>query len=356
MPQINQQTKFSVILSMGIFLVFSMQAHGQSSYKDFVYNNPSVKWAAEYESLVNLTPKTNTISLKKWYLNKLKTNHVKTYELTNDGKIKTNGSLYLPSLQKQEWLKDYYVLAADNPARWEFRNRKNQHNYEVLPSFISESCCGCDESDAFRVKQLIIYEEAQLIVRNILLSPLCARKTNSTTAAWYPLENFGFNSSSFFSANAKFLTEREVTYDINPFDSIMNFQLLTEGEPGLVAHLFKDIKKGKLTAYDVASGNKIPYNQLLTWNMPIDTVEMYDVNTMEPGGYKVVQQQLNISDLTQMKILQKWYFDTGNEKLYSRVESVTLFKKISDPAGLYRGLQPVFIIKFNNKAIARTHS
>jgi hypothetical protein len=334
---VSRVLKFILLIAM-MSAATGTGAQGHGSYTDHIFNNPSVKWAAEYESLVNLTPKTNTISLKKYYLRLVQKSAVKTYRFDENGNPVT-GRLILPGLATPEWLKDYYVSPSDNMAYWAFGYRKDHSGIRVLPELSGDSCCGCDQSDAFRVKQLLVYKDSRLLIQNVVLSPLCVRKKDEHLANWYPLGNFAYNTTTVRSAGAKYLTTSDVLYHINPRDSITDFKMVSEGNPDLAADLFEELRTGKLAAYDVETNVRIPYKKLLTWQMPSDTVVVYDVNG-EPAGEQIVQKEIQPSDFGWIKVKQQWYFDFTSEKLYAEVASITLMQKIFSGSGSYIGMKP----------------
>lgn len=344
---VSRLLKFIILITM-LTAAIESGAQGHGSYTELIFNNPSVKWAAEYESLVNLTPKTNTISLKKYYLRLLQKSSVKTYRFDENGNP-VKGELMLAGLTSPEWLKDYYVSPNDNLANWSFGYRKDYGGISVLPELSGDSCCGCDPSDAFRIKQVLVYKDSRLLIQNVVLSPLCVRKKDERLANWYPLGNFAYNTATVRSAGAKYLTSSEVLYHINPRDSITDFKMITEGDPDLAAHLFEDLRSGKLAAYDAETNIRIPYKKLLTWQMPSDTVVVYDVNG-EPAGEKILQKEIQPFDFGWIKIKQKWYFDFTTEKLYAEVASITLMQRIFSGSGIYIGMKPFcHLVSTNSK-------
>jgi len=325
-----------------LFASHSLLSQPKNSYIDFLLNDRSVRWAAEYETIVNLSAKTNTVSLKKWYLERLKKASVKAYQFNHNRTVSDSYMLSIPALSRQEWLEGYKAMPSDEPAGWWFSNPKFSGYYRVLSDkYATDSCCGCDEADVFRIRQLLIYKNAKLQVRNVIVSPLCARKIDEGKAQWYPLGDFAYNTSSTKPSSATFLKTSQVTYNINARDSGSNFTILTPGDADVINQLLKDIKTGKISAYDYQTNKKISPQELLTWRMAIDTMQVMDEKT---GRFhiKFIQHQLKPEeDFTHIKITQDWYFNFENERLFSIVKSATLFYKTQ-----LSTLVPFYLLKF----------
>jgi hypothetical protein len=337
----------AICRSLSLFLLFltvGAAAQSQGSYKDFIFNNQAISWAAEYESFVNLTPKTNTFSLKKWWIAKLKNEAVPAYNISADGNIVKTQSVHLPGLMQSAWFNDYYVQPSNTAKAWRFVNRKTSESLRVVPEYSNDSCCGCDDSEAFRVKQLLTYSHSRFSITNVLLSPLCARKKEDKIA-WYPLGNFSLNTKPARTATAKYITTSEVSYNVNQLDSMVDFKTLSVGDQSIVNHLFNDVSKGILKATDPQTKEQIPKDALLTWRMPADTVADYNQNG-EVVAYRVTHQEFDPKDLTVMRILQDWYFDTNTQKIYSEARSVLLLRRMVSRDGEFRGITPAYLIAF----------
>jgi hypothetical protein len=334
---------FLVIVALGIVSV----SGAQTSYTTFLENNEKISWAAEYRTVVNLTPVTNTVSLKKYFLERIKKQGLMSYVLSDH--VRTDSSMVrIPDLQRQEWLKDFYVRASDNPERWEFRSKKALSGYRIS-GFSMEACCGCDEANAFGVNQfvnqLLIYAAGKFSTRNIFLSPLCLRQTGEERAAWYSLGNFAWNTSPSKPAAATYLTRSAVTYAIDPHDSSYQLDILTLGDDMLMNHLLADVKAGKVTAHDVETEKRIPYQDLLTWKMPYDTSAVYD-DSFEVASYVVTQRVLDPSDFSHIRLEQDWYYDFKTDRLFSEIRSGTLLLQRRLPDGRVIGFQPFVRLKF----------
>src|SRR5687768_10720929 len=93
---------------------FCVKAEAQQPYTGFIHNNTRITWAAEYNTLVNLTPVTNTFSLKKYYLERVRKDSVKAYSI-KDRMVVSSSFLRDKDLQTQAWLSDHYVQPSDHP-------------------------------------------------------------------------------------------------------------------------------------------------------------------------------------------------------------------------------------------------
>lgn len=324
----------------GLFLECYSQSN--ESYTKFIENNEKISWAAEYKSIVNLTPVTNTVSLKKYYLDRIGKQGALSYSVID--RVRSDSALVkLSNLQRQEWLKDHYVIPSDNPERWEFRNKKAFSGYRV--SGISEDpCCGCDEANAFALNQLVLYSGGKFSTRNIFLSPLCLRQKEESHAAWYSLGNFAWNTSATRPSTSTYLTRSSVTYNIDPRDSIYEMDILTLGDDMLMNHVLADIRSGKVTAHDIDTDKKIPYQDLLTWEMPYDTSVVYGPDDI--AKYVVTQRVLEAADFGNIRLEQDWYYDFKTDRLFSEVRSATLLLQKRMHDGRPIGLVPFIRLKF----------
>lgn len=324
------------------FLLVStlLNASAQKSYYTIpIQHDTAIQWAAESDKVINLSPKINEYSLKKWYLDKLKNGSITAYTKDNGSSAVSSYSLSLPGLEKQDWLKGLSVELPSykNPKEWYFvDNSKPKNDYDRFKyrvggnKFSADSCCGCDEADAFRTKQVLSYKNGKFSISNVFISPLCARQTGTTPIEWYPLCNVAYNDNlerkfPGLSKDVVLLNTDEVDYEFNrgnpsPFDSV-----LTVYRTDIGSLIYQDILKGRIKPVDIESNKSIPTNKFLTWKMPADTMAVYDIN--DPSKiteYRVVQAERSSSEFSRLRIKQDLYFDFKNERLYSVIRSVQL--------------------------------
>ena len=333
-------------------LAFNSLAQTNHYYTIPIQHDTAIQWAAECDKVINLSPKENEYSLKKWYMDKLKKASVTNYTKVKGSSSVSSYSLSLPGLEKQDWLKGLTVelSAIKHPQEWFFvDNTKPKSDYERLKyrggalKFSADSCCGCDEADAFSAKQILNYKNGKFSIYNFFISPLCARQTATAPFEWYPLCNVAYNDNMErkfpgLSKDVVLLNTDEVDYDFNSRNPSVFDSVLTVYRTDIGSLIYQDILKGNLKPIDIETGKPIPVKKFLTWKMPADTMAVYDVD--DPSkitAYKVIQAERNPRDFNRIRIKQDLYFDFKNERLYSVVRSVTLMEVVKFYDGSVRG-------------------
>jgi len=306
-----------------------------------IQHDTVIQWAAESDKVINLTPKANVISLKKWYLDRLKGSSVKAYR-KNSGFF-SSYPLSMPGLQTQDWLKGLAIELSPHrfPQEWYFFDKTlppddyNRYKARVRNlNLNADSCCGCDDADAFRAKQVLSYTNGKFKIYNVFISPLCARQTASPPAEWYPLCNVAYNDNSErkfpgVSKDVLLLNTNELDYDFDTRNQSGLDSVYTSYRTDIGNLLYQDILLGRLRPVDVQAGKMIPVKKLLTIGMPADTLPSFDADDPEKlTAYRVVQQQRNPRDFNRIRIKQDLYFDFKNERLYSVIRSVTLLETV----------------------------
>jgi hypothetical protein len=93
-----------------------------------------------------------------------------------------------------------------------------------------------------------------------------------------------------------------------------------------------------LKPVELETGKPIPAKKFLTWNMPADTMAVYDIeDPSKIREYRVVQQERSSREFTRIRIKQDLYFDFKNERLYSVIRSVILVLPVRSYDGTIRG-------------------
>jgi hypothetical protein len=333
-----------LFLFLTVFFCTSGSLHAQRtySYTHYLENNPKIQWAIEVDAVANLSPASNTISLKNYFFEKLSSGKQLSY-VVKDGKI--IGS-YIPpprQFQKQEWLDSYYVRRSEYWENWNFHNKRSGSGFRVS-GLSNDSCCGCDDYDAFLVKQVISYSNRKFDIKNMLLAPLCARKVDEKSGSWYMLGWFGYNESSSKPKNAIPLTTTYITYEVDPYDSIRHFDLLTVGEENIMTLLFKDLTSGNLKAVDPETQEPIPTDKILTWGTTNDTVAVD--NGFGSVGYVVTERVWDPLEFKRLRLVQEWWFDPKRGKLYSTVKKAIIIRTIYNYEGGIRGHAQFMEIKY----------
>ncbi|MGQ0739040.1 MAG: hypothetical protein ACT4OJ_08295 [Bacteroidota bacterium] len=344
--------KFSLFLTLSL-CVLHLGAQVISGYKIPIQDDTAIQWAAECDKVINLSPKINEYSLKKWYINKLKKGSVTAYTKNNGSRFVSSYQLSMPDLEKQEWLKGLSVeFSPVRMMEWYFvDNSMPKDDYERFKyrggelNLAADSCCGCDDADAFRAKQVLNYKNGKFSIYNVFISPLCARKTEKPPFEWYPLCNVAYNDNMGrkfpgLSKDVVLLNTNEVDYNFDPQQPSPFDSALTVYRTDIGRLIYQDILKGRLKAVDIETGKIIPAKKIMTTGMSTDTIAVYDID--DPSKittYKVLQAERSSSDFNRIRIRQDLYFDFKNERLYSVLKSVTLLEAIKFPDGTLRGLR-----------------
>lgn len=328
-------SKEALIVAVFLLFINFLSAQSNLPYTSFINKDTSIPWAAEYRSIVNLTPPDKGTDLKKWYLSKIKSRGARAYSFNKDKTVKSTRLFLNPSLGDVSWLKGYESRPSDLARQWWFRKVNDAGEYYALAAdqYSKDSCCGCDESDAFNVQQVLYYSKGKLNIHNVYASPLCARKADDSHFQWYPLANVAYNgSTSSRPKDAVYLTRSSVSYEIGVRNRPEEISVLTTGDAELINYLVNDIQAGKVKAYDSQTNEAIPGDKFLQWRMPVDTAMVQNPN----GGsaeIKTIQASINLQDLTRIRVQEDWYFDAKNERLYSEIKTVTLMRRVNTTAG-----------------------
>jgi hypothetical protein len=229
------------LLPVFLFLSFNSLSQSVNSFYTIpIQHDTAIQWAAECDKVVNLSPKVKEYSLKKWYLDKLRTSYVIAYKKKQGSSSVSSYILSMPDLQTQEWLKGLSIELSPqkHPQEWYFLDRTlpaddyTRYKERVRSlNLAADSCCGCDEADAFMAKQILNYKNGKFSIYNVFISPLCARQTTTPPAVWYPLCNVAYNDNmerNFpgMSKDIVLLNTNEVEYNFDPknpspFDSVL---------------------------------------------------------------------------------------------------------------------------------------
>lgn len=346
--------KISLFLILSLCVVYPY-AQVISGYRIPIQHDTAIQWAAECDKLINLSPKVNEYSLKKWYLGKLRNSSVTAYNKNEGNSSLSSYNLSMPGLQTQEWLKGLSIelFPTKHPQEWYFIDKSKAKDDWGRGSYRAgklnleaDSCCGCDDADAFRTRQVLSYKNGKFSIYNVFISPLCIRQTASPPSDWYPLCNVAYNDNAErkfpgLSKDVVLLNTNELDYDFNTekpsaFDSV-----LTVYRTDIGSLIYQDVLKGRLKPVEMETGKPIPAKKFLTWGMSADTMAVYDVN--DPSKiteYRVVQAERSSREFNRIRITQDLYFDFKNERLYSIIRSVMLMLPVRFYDGTIRGYIP----------------
>lgn len=103
--------------------------------------------------------------------------------------------------------------------------------------------------------------------------------------------------------------------------------------------ILQAVEQGKLKAVDCFTNQHIPARRIYTWRMSADTILRYDTigNYTKP---EIVQQHRKAEAITQIRVLQDWYFNTMSGQFISRVRWIELLEEVRSSSGVFVGLLP----------------
>jgi hypothetical protein len=351
----------------GLMLVGSLIAltsFSQNGYLDFIQNDNGIQWAAGYDQVMVITPKIRKFGIKQYMLNKLERQGCIDQYIVENREINKR-----PFCRADSGLILRNIKTAFNP--YEYMSNWYSNGIPLMnssPFFINEKQCNCYQAlsankfDVYQLKQVVYYKNAQLYIKNILVTPLCLQTINDTTEPRELIWNAGF--STCFNNLGKALTPslKKQCVDLGNAKALYNFnynipneqtdiEIFTTPKPIYFHHLFEDIQNRKITAV-ADDGNSIPPPKLWSYKNPPLLIPMYD----EMGNilpYKEVFPEINLDSLCQFEINQHFYFDTVNNVLYSEVNHINVMRSVYTSVGLYLGLAHYFRIYFTKPALYR---
>src|SRR5687768_3746156 len=102
----NNNKKASFTTTFALFIC-CMGLFAQNSLYDPIpiVHDTSFQWIGESDKVINLTPKDPSLSLKKWYLDKIRKGGVTAYTMNSDRRSLSPYQFSMPSLETQAWLK-----------------------------------------------------------------------------------------------------------------------------------------------------------------------------------------------------------------------------------------------------------
>lgn len=325
-------------------------AQSKLEYANFIQTDTSVKWAAIYNSYVNLTPVSPNFNLRNFYLNKLKQQGVTNYLIDTTAfrvtPVRINYEEYILTAQRVN-----YDVSKMN---WQFDFDERHDASEIMFNRESNTCDTCffnNRISFFKVKQLLYYRNNRLKIQNILLTPVIYKKQAQTfkeETEYFEMSNFAFNEikneDAPIPASAKFIGRSCNILSLLPSGSnnASENNILTLDNWNLSILLYKDIKRKKIKAYDtnlsiypdqksILDSRKIEEYK----NTPID-VPYYD-SLGNMVGSKKMMSEINFDSIYNYKLIQDFYFDFDKEILYSKLISLAPRIKVITSQGIFLG-------------------
>ncbi len=347
--------KLSIIL---VFLYNGIAfAQKPEKYANFIQTDTAIKWAALYDSYVNLTPQTPNFNIRNFYINRLKAHTAAIYH---------HDSLLLAVSSADANFTDFtntITKTGYNPAKVNFRFGFDKNKQEASESvfYMEENKCGnCPTVNTlsfFKVKQLLWYRNHRLFIKNILLMPLIYTKEKYNSPAetvFYETADFAFNNpvddADSIPASAKFIGRTSNNLVLLP--SFKNSTgILTLNNWNICAILRKDIKDKYLKAYDTRNSIYPDTKKILVpakldeyLNIPIE-VPVYN-ESGEMIRTRKLFNEFNTDSLYNLNVVQDFYFDFDKEILYSKLIAVAPRIMIVTPQGIQLGLTDYWGIIF----------
>jgi|GEM_PF-2498724 len=308
-------------------------------YANFIKSDTAVKWAAVYNSYVNLTPANPKLSIRNFYVNKLKKQGATAYIEDSASFTVTpthiNYNDYISSIKP--------ISYGDTKTDWWFRADEKMTALEIAFNKESNKCDTClliNKVSLFNVKQLLYYKDHQFKIQNVLMRPVIYKKGANDfkeDASYYEATDLLFNEAKTddvsIPPSAKFISRSFNNLTLKAYretnDNVFhetNCKFLGNGDSMLVNWLYKDIKDKKLQAYSTdRSIYPDPHNMLDLQKVTEYKNDPVLVPIMDSTG-AVVQTMTVRADMENMlsriynfTLIQDLYFDFTKEKLYSKV-------------------------------------
>ena len=353
-----------------LLFAFSGFAQNKLEYANFIQKDTAVKWAAIYNSYINLSTVNPNFNLRNFYVNKLKQGTVKAYTEDITAFAVTaqqmNYEQYKASLKPVNY----------NPVKmnWRFTYDQKSDVSEMIFNQEKNNCDTCllkNKFSFFKVKQLLYYINNQLRIQNVLLTPVIYKKTDSMfreNTEYFEAGSFAFNdtksSNAPIPATAKFIGRSCNNLMLLPSaasDPTDN-TILTMHNWNLAEILHHDIRRKRLKAYDTErsiypnAGNLLDYRKIDEYKMRSYEVAMYD-SLGNMIGTKRLMTDVNFDSIYNYTLVQDLYFDFDKEILYSKLIALAPRLQVRTSAGIYLGLTDYWGVIFREekgKAVKKT--
>ena len=150
---------------------------------------------------------------------------------------------------------------------------------------------------------------------------------------------FAQNNSVLIRHDTTLLRADECEWIIKPMLTKNDTVLVSTTGESVPQIIMRLIEKGKLAAMDPVMNKPIPANAIFTWQAAVDSTLTYDDN----GNAKVTTtlRPINTGNITQIRILQDWYFDLDTGKFQVQIKWIELLLEIyTQSTGLFIGYSP----------------
>jgi hypothetical protein len=318
-----------------IILFSAKNTFAQIPYTDFIQNDTAIQWAAEYDQILNITPKINKNGIRNILYGKLiRGECIDNYEALGNKIIKSKYCLAdtlkdenIFSSTINPFSKQSFVLGQEKmPRKFKKEIFQNFQDKNTKPS-----------SQVYKIKQILFYKNGKLSITNVLVTALFL-KEYSTVSSTPKLSWENYYSTCYNDSLQSLSAEQKSTFiDLGTNYQIYNLfeygntdslesKVITKGKPVLSQQLFKDILAKKITAVD-DYGNILLGKKLLTYKGQEIRVQMSDPNG-EVYAPTIYINEINIDSIYKFGINQHFYYDSINNKLYSEINHIDTYKKI----------------------------
>ena len=283
-------------------LLSATNVAAQKQYGDFVQQDDSIQWAAEYTQILNLTPKLAKYSIREQAFKKANEKGcIESYKIINENFVKSEFCL-ADTINKGAGFESNI-----NPYKILFHLQGNylQDFYKKESGILFLNNAFKSKFQIDEVKQILYYKNANLYISNVLVSPLYLESVIDTISPTV------FNWKKYYSVcnniqPAKKITKEEKSKLIDIGKSwehyflkndisqdSTGFKVFTKLNAGFSHHLFDDILKNKITAVD-DKNNIIPSSQILNVNNPLIEFPVFDSGDGKVYPSRKVRNEVNI--------------------------------------------------------------
>jgi hypothetical protein len=339
-----------IIFTLVIFC--TQNTFAQLPYTDFVQADTAIQWAAEYDQILNITPKIARFGIRNIMHAKLmKGDCIDNYTTNEDGAFKTSFCLRDTGLNNNIFwsnLNPYKVYFYDN------RNLSSVCNSsEIAISYLEN--LNKNKYQIYKVKQILFYKNNKLFINNTLVTPIYLNQfldSNELQFSWTPSFTGCLNTK-----NEEVLLREKKLKCIDLGESYAMYKILDHGieksglkiftklHPILSHHLFQDILDKKITIVDERE-NRINNNKVFEVNNPPMEIPIYDGGDGRMVKPTIRKNEVNVESFYLFEIKQHFYFDTISNILYSEVNHIDVYKRIITSAGIDLGYGFHFRIYF----------
>ncbi len=352
------------------FLLYTSASIAQQriEYANFIQTDTAVKWAAIYNSYVNLTPANPNFNIRNFYVNKLKRQTVTAYLEDSAAFAVTSNSIsyneYRSSIKKV----DYDASKMNWNSYYDEKMDASEAVFNQEAN-LCDTCTLANKFSFFKIKQLLYYKNNRLQIRNLLLCPVIYNKRDSVfreSAAYFETSNFAFNSlkndDTVIPAAAKYIGRSSNILDLRPTaqNNTSGSNILTLRNWNLAELFYKDIKKRILKAYDTDNSiypdtkKILDYHKIEEYKMEPVQVAVFD-NDGNVTSYRQMRPEINFDSISKYTLVQDFYFDFDKEILYSKLVAVAPRIAVRTSQGVFLGYRNYWGIIFpeEKKKIAK---